>query len=76
MTLVCIELAKYMFKTPVARDPSTALKGFTIHSLAATIDKSEPDRILCSVRARQYYLKPTELLRAGRNPLFLPLRST
>ena len=44
--------------------------------MSATMDKSEPDRTLCPVRALQFYLKRTESLRAGRRPLLLPIRQT
>ena len=66
----------FMVKTHVARDPSTTLTGFRDKSLAASLDKSEPDQTLCPVRALWYYmyLKCTETFRAGRKALFLPLR--
>ena len=42
----------------------------------AMLDRSEPDRLLCPVRALQFYfyMSRTDPLRAGRKPLFLPLR--
>ena len=66
----------FVSKTQVARDPSTALTGFWVKSLSATMDRSEPDRSLCPVRALRYYIARTESSRAGRKPLFLPLRAT
>ena len=66
----------FVSKTQVARDPSTALTGFWVKSLAATMDRSEPDRSLCPVRALRFYIGRTKSLRAGRTPLFLPLRET
>ena len=39
----------FVSKTQVARDPSTALTGFWVKSLAVTMSKSEPDRTLCQV---------------------------
>ena len=66
----------FVSKTQVARDPSTALTGFWVKSLSATMDRSEPDRSLCPVRALRFYLARTESSRAGRKPLFLPLRAT
>ena len=67
-----------MAKTHVARDPSTALTGFRVKSLAASLDKLELDCILCPVRMLWYYmyLKRTETLQAGRKSLFLALRKT
>ena len=66
----------FVSKTQVARDPSTALTGFWVKSLSATLDRSEPDRSLCPVRALRYYMDRTEPHREGRRPLFLPLRKT
>ena len=40
------------------------------------MSRSEPDRTLCPVRALRFYLSRTESIRAGRKPLFLPLRAT
>jgi len=66
----------FMAKTHVARDPSTALRGFRIRSFRDAHDPSEPDRALCPLRALRYYLHRTAHLRAGRRPLFLPLSHT
>ena len=55
-------------------DPSTALPGFWIKSLVATLHKCKPDRALCPLKGLWYYLIRTEHLTAGRKPLFLPLR--
>ena len=66
----------FMAKTHVAKDPGTAYRGFTVRSMSATMDKSEPERTLCPVRALRFYIKRTENLRAGRKPLFLPIRET
>ena len=65
-----------MAQTRVARDPTTALRGFHIRSFMDAPDKSEPDRALCPIRALRYYLHRTAHLRAGRRPLFLPLSNT
>ena len=54
----------------MAHDPSTATS-FWIKSLVAMLDRS-----LCLVRALQFYMSRTDLHRAGRKPLFLPLRET
>ena len=66
----------FMAKTHLARDPSTAYRGFTLRAMSAQMDKSDPDRTLCPVRALRFYLKRTESLRAGRRALFLPIRRT
>ena len=50
----------FVSKTEVARDPSTALTGFWVKSLAATLDRSEPDRALCPVRTLRFYLSRSE----------------
>ena len=49
---------------------------FWIRLLVATLDRSEPDRSCCTVRALQLYMSRTDPHRAGRKPLFLPLRVT
>ena len=47
----------FMAKTHVARDPSTALMDFWIKSLAAMLDRSEPDMALCPLRVLRFYLE-------------------
>ena len=59
----------------MARDPSSALAGFRIRSLAKGLDRSDPDRLLYPVRALKFYLKRTEHIRAGNKCLFIPLRT-
>ena len=64
----------FMSKTHVARDPSTALAGFRIKSLAHDLDRSDPDRLLCPLRALRYYVDRTAKLRGGNRNLFIPIR--
>ena len=63
-----------MAKTHVVRDPSTALTGFRLISLAQGLERSDPDRLLCPVRMLKYYINRTERLRAGNRSLFIPMR--
>ena len=66
----------FLPKTYLARDPSTALQGFRIRSLSKGLDRSDPDRLLCPLRALRYYIKHTASLRAGNRSLFIPIKGT
>ena len=64
----------FMAKTQVARDPSTALSGFRVRSLAKGLGRSDPDRLLCPLRMLRYYIDRTKAIRAGNRRIFIPMR--
>ena len=66
--------ADYIAKNYDPRLPASNFQGFTIKAFSATLDRSDPERTLCPVRALKFYLRRTEGNRAGRNQLFLPIK--
>ena len=65
---------EFLSKTYIARDRSSALTGCRIKYLAKGLERSDPDRILCPVRALKFYLKRAEPLHYRDKSLFIPLR--
>ena len=66
--------AGFLPKTYLAHQPGTVLSGFKIRSMAKGLSRSDPDRLLCPVRALRFYLKRSEQLRRGCKSLFIPIR--
>ena len=56
--------------------PSVLPEPFTIPSLSATCGSSDPDRLLCPVRALNFYVKATAVVRGNRTRLFIPIRGS
>ena len=54
--------------------PGTVADPFSIPSLSKGLDHSDPDRLLCPVRAIKYYLDRTKPLRGTRTRLFIPIK--
>ncbi len=66
----------FVAKTHAPDRPNTAFQGFTIKSLSAGLERSDPDRLLCPIRTLKFYLHRTQSIRKGRTSLFLPLGKT
>ena len=64
----------FMAKNHVARDPSTAFRGFTIKALGTA--RSARVKLLCPVRALKWYLARTKNIRKKGSRLFLSLKSS
>ena len=56
--------------------PDTAFQGFSVTAFATQLDRADPERFLCPVRALKFYIDRTNGHRQNRKRLFLPIRET